>query len=322
LTSARRAAALALAACALPSAAHGYVRSRTTNGSTPTYWPSSCAFVQPDSGGSADLPLETVVDVAKKSMDNWNSQTSACSYFTLFLVDPAPGDAHFDGKNVIHFRTDMWCHPLDGAPPEKRHCYDPSAAGITTIFYADHPGKTDDGQILDADVELNAINFTFVIVTPGVTPAVRGDTSVADLENTLTHELGHLQGLDHTCKDMATPPNALDENGNTPPLCTQVVQLDPATQIKIRDATMYNQAQPMETKKRMPKPDDIAGICAAYPASTSPVPKCAPADLRSYQPHGCAVGGRGKPSWLALFPLALCALAGLGRARARPPRPA
>ena len=82
------------------------------------------------------------------------------------------------------------------------------ATGITTVFYVDH-GEPDDGTILDADVELNDINFTFVVEPTTQQP--RAGTEVSDLENTLTHELGHVLGLDHTCANAATPPQSGSE---------------------------------------------------------------------------------------------------------------
>ena len=92
----------------------------------------------------------------------------------------------------------------------------------------------------------------------------RAGTSLADFENTLTHELGHLQGLDHTCKDAATPAHEVDENGNPPPRCRSLSTCR-ADRSRSSDATMYNSATPGETKKRSPEADDVAGICDAYP---------------------------------------------------------
>ena len=119
-------------------------------------------------------------------------------------------------------------------------------------------------------------------------PPARQGTSIADLENTLTHELGHLQGLDHTCADSATPANEVDENGNPPPACNNLSMLTPAELNKIREATMYNSAMPGETKKRSPEADDVAGICAIYPsAQSSKHGECKHTNLDDYQTRGC-----------------------------------
>ena len=65
-------------------------------------------------------------------------------------------------------------------------------------------GVIDDaGRILDADVEMNNFNFAFTV--DGTAPATAAGRPVADVQNTLTHELGHLLGLDHTCYDGWNP---------------------------------------------------------------------------------------------------------------------
>src|SRR5205823_1096270 len=130
--------------------------------------------------------------------------------------------------NTVKFRTDRWCHPDDDQ--QKGVCYSAQAPAITTVFYIDH-GKSDDGTILDADIELNDLDYTFVVLPAGGT-ARPGTTSV-DLENTLTHELGHLQGLDHTCKDAAMPPTEVDQNGNTPPACDMLSAVPLADRLRI-----------------------------------------------------------------------------------------
>jgi hypothetical protein len=290
---------------ALASSANAYVRSRTQHG-TPVFWPGSCVWVQPDSDGSPDLTFDTVTATIQKSMQNWQSLTMACGYITLNYDMPAKLEAHLDGKNVVKFRTDRWCHPDDSQ--NKSVCYDKSAAAITTVFYLDRPGQDQDGYIIDADIELNNLNYTFVTVIEGQPlPTARPGTSIADLENTLTHELGHLQGLDHTCKDAATPSNEVDENGNPPPACNNLASLDPADLQKIRDATMFNSAAPGETKKRSPEADDVAGICAIYPLDhKSHHSTCAHTNLDDYQTRGCqfAPGATGGAA-LLLVALAL-----------------
>ena len=288
------------------SPAQAYVRSRTPNG-TPTSWRSSCAIVQPDSAGSPDLANEVTFATIQASMQAWRGATQSCSYLTLTYVVPAPVEAHYDGLNVIKFRTDEWCHPNDSQ--SKDVCYSKVAAAITTVFYVDQKGARDDGALLDTDVELNNIDFTFQVVNPTapLSMPARDGTSVADFENTLVHELGHLQGLDHTCKDASTPSWEVDDTGAAPPACTGLSGLPGAEIEKIANATMYNSATPGETKKRTPEADDIAGICAAYPLASAPT-TCKAAKLSGYG-KGCALGGRGNlPRGLTIVLLATAAL--------------
>jgi hypothetical protein len=317
----RRAPTFALAltlalAFAFSSTAHAYVRSRTQHG-TPVYWPGGCVFVQPDSGGTPDLDSTTVFDTIMQSIGAWQSVTADCAYLKINYVDPAPLEAHLDGKNVVKFRTDQWCHPNDSQNHDV--CYDAAAAAITTVFYLDRPGQSQDGYIIDADIELNDINFTFVTVVVGQPlPTGRAGTSIADLANTLTHELGHLQGLDHTCKDAATPSNEVDDTGQPPPDCNDLQALPLAERVKITEATMFNSATPGETKKRTPEADDIAGVCAAYPiADAAKHSSCKPTKLSDYSTGGCElVPGRGGGAALAVA-LGLCLALIAIRARRR-----
>jgi hypothetical protein len=111
------------------------------------------------------------------------------------------------------------------------------------------------GELVDADIEMNGWNgltgpqasgvyFTCQDLTaPICTSPGYGQSGCTwhDLQNTLTHEVGHLLGLDH-------PPEV--------------------------EATMYRRADVGETKKRDLHPDDIAGICTIYPKD-APTPVCA-----------------------------------------------
>jgi MYXO-CTERM domain-containing protein len=292
-------------------AAHGYVRSRTSHG-TPTHWKANCVFVQPDSTGSPDLDPATTFTTIQTSIQAWRDATKSCAYLNLNYVDPAVLDAHFDGTNTIKFRTDKWCHPNDAQSQDV--CYSSIAAGITTVYYVDRPGDSDDGIILDADVELNNIDFTFDFVDPmkGATKQARAGTTIADFENTLVHELGHLQGLDHTCNNGDAPANEVDENGTPPPRCDKLSTLSTAERLKITEATMFASAAPAETKKRSPEADDIAGICAAYPIASVPS-QCVAADIGAYAKHGCAMGA---PAPVAA-PIALLVLLALAAIAAR-----
>jgi hypothetical protein len=278
----KRAIIVALLSASLPASA--YVRSRTEKGIAVS-WPGSCAYVTPDSAGTPDMPADQVFSVIQKSMTNWTNAVGDQAYLKLVYSPPAALEAHLDGVNTIKFRTDRWCHPNDAQ--QNNVCYSSAAAGITTVFFV-QDGSAHAGTILDADIELNDLNFTFAVLPTTEQP--RSGTSFADLENTLTHELGHLQGLDHTCKDQATPPQEIDDSGNPPPDCGSLSSLPLDEQVKIKLATMYNFAQPGEISKRSPEADDVAGIANAYPPASDPS-SCKMTDLNAFKTGGCSIGG-------------------------------
>jgi len=290
-----------IVAVAVPASA--FVRSRTAKG-VAVSWSGSCAYVTPDSGGTPDMPNDVLFSVIMKSLANWTNAVGDQSYLKLVYSEPGPLEAHLDGVNTVKFRNDRWCHPNDAQ--QKDVCYSSSAAGITTVFFV-QDGSDHAGTILDADIELNDINFTFAVLP--TTDMPKAGTSFADLENTLTHELGHLQGLDHTCKDAATPPQEVDDSGNPPPSCDALGSLPLQEQVKIKLATMYNFASPGEVSKRSPEADDVAGIAAAYPPGSDPG-SCKTTDLNAFKTSGCSIGGRMSRS-LAGLAILLCALVAL-----------
>jgi len=113
------------------------------------------------------------------------------------------------------------------------------------------------GEIRDADILLDDWGHDFCIA-----PQCQG--AQYDLQSTLTHELGHVLGLDHT-----TAP----------------------------EATMYIGADPHESKKQTLDLDDTAGICTAYRTRCD---GCADAPA----PSGCQSGAVGNGAVLLLLALA------------------
>src|SRR5439155_19993785 len=125
--------------------------------------------------------------------------------------------------------------PATQGDPELR--YAPAAAGITTVAYVDDASSSRDGALVDADIELNGVNFA--IAVNGQT--LSSQSCLSELQNTLTHELGHMHGLEHPCLSPGDP-SRVDGNGNPVPQCS--LTTDPA----ILDATMYNYQDCGETK--------------------------------------------------------------------------
>jgi MYXO-CTERM domain-containing protein len=293
------------------STAWAFVRSRTAGG-IGVHWTSGCAFVTPDSAGTPDMPADQVFATVQKSIANWQAALGSSAYLKLMYQTPVALEAHLDGVNTIKFRGDRWCHPNDAQ--QKDVCYSSAAAGITTVFYV-QDGSDKAGDILDADIELNDINFTFAnLPTTAMADPAR---PFADLENTLTHELGHLQGLDHTCTDAATPSQEYvgDTPSDKPPYCDKLFMLPADQQRAIKGATMYNFASPGEISKRMVQADDVAGIVDAYAPASDPG-SCKPINLDDFKTKGCAMGGAASSSPLALALLLLALVALVARRRA------
>jgi MYXO-CTERM domain-containing protein len=127
----------------------------------------------------------------------------------------------------------------DDSCDAKYACFSGGPEIVASTFLT---GNLSDGVILDADIEVNAApppggqDFSAEVGAP--LPAT------ADIQNALTHEIGHLLGLDHNCGYSGAPS------------CTAALM----------EGTMYGGAEtPGETVKRTLKADDIAGMCHVYP---------------------------------------------------------
>jgi hypothetical protein len=284
----------------------------TTTSHAPLRWAGSCVFLTPDAAGSKAIAFPDELAAILAAAGEWNDAAGTCSYLRLIVETPEPHDVAVDGRNVIKFREDVWAHGGRVDVPED--VFSPDATAITTIHYVDGPARPDNGIILDADIEINGIDFAMATGCERtcVTRALGG--AIEDLQNTLTHELGHVIGLGHTCfvPDPRHPGADLPVDGTGKPIPS--CDLGPAQLGKtIVDATMYNYQAPMETSKRTLSPDDVDGACHAYPIALDPG-VCAPVSmpLRS----GCAVAPGG-PRGAGGLDLALVAAAVLlGRRRA------
>jgi hypothetical protein len=237
-------------------------------------------FVTVDAGGTKAIAGDGEFDIVDASIKTWNDDTASCSYLTV--MSDGRKALEVSGKdriNLIKFRDDTWGRPASGSDPARN--YAPQAAGITTATYIDDANSARDGAIVDADIELNGVNFT---ITADSEP---GNAQDAVLQNTLTHELGHLHGLEHPCLAQGDPAR-VDNLGAPVPSCSALLPS------KITDATMYNFQDPGETKKETLSDDDIQAICDIYPTAKDPG-TCAP--VGSTSSGGCcsASGGFDRP---------------------------
>jgi MYXO-CTERM domain-containing protein len=269
----KRLAAFAILFLSAPEA-YAYRCSRTAIDAGPSLiWEQRRIEWLLDSELTSDLAGEEVIAAVQASFAAWNEPE--CSDLELVfggLRDGLMAGAPRNGpqENAVLF--------VAGWP------YDPAVIALTTNAYDPQTGIVRDG-----DIEINDSGFTFVDATAGCTPT----SKTMDLQNTITHEVGHLIGLDH-------PPS-------TP---------------EFEEATMFGSAPPCESQKRTLAQDDIDGLCAIYPAG-QPTQQCflpeAPSFLVVEEDDGfggCACSaseGAGGAIGLALLGIPL-----LTRRRSRP----
>lgn len=149
----------------------------------PIAWTKACVAFHLNDAGSTILPLETITDIVKKSIQAWHQPavSSLNPHYSGYTDETRVGyypQTH-PNANVIIFRDDDW--------QESR-----SIMALTTVVH-----RNSNREIVDADMEINSKGYKFGI-------ANASSPHVFDLQNTITHELGHAFGLDHSDDSTAT----------------------------------------------------------------------------------------------------------------------
>ena len=214
----------------------------------------NCADFYLHEMGSNDIDSDGEFDAIKASLDEWSnvdcsSMTFQYAGLTNYEITGYTGENPV--VNVILFREKKW--PYTQRP-----------VAFTSVTY-----DPVTGVIVDADIELNGEDYYFT-VTPDLQPWK------VDVQNTVTHELGHTVGLNHT---------------------------------ELPDSTMFAHAGPGETNKRTLADDDKAGVCTIYPVDQGQLcPVTTPKFLEveffeEPPPGGCSAIGPASPplSWVVLL---------------------
>ena len=206
-----------------------------------------------DAAGSLRTPGDTEFDAIDAAFGTWQTLSSSrnCSDFTFTrgarITNPVVGQSS-SSTNVVTFREvdcgsvvpmNDPCLADDGACGNLYKCWDhtPGTIALTTVTYS-----TKTGVATDADIELNA--FEFLMTAVDSPPCQEGHEDVTcvdyDIQNTMTHEIGHVVGFAHMLDD----PNSL----------------------------MYPTAPMGETSKRVIDEGTATGFCTTYPKGQPPLP--------------------------------------------------
>ena len=243
-----------------------------------------------DSAGSARTPGGAEFTAIESAFATWQAVSNDCSDFTF--TRGADVVAPRTGKRTTSENDIIWRErSCDGIVPEGDPCWRdenkncssvyscwPHAFGVLALTTVTHSTRT--GAIYDADIELGGVNHLFTTVSsPRCAPGKEAVTCVAtDVQNTMTHEIGHVLGFAH---------------------------------VEDPESTMYAYAEDGELTKRVVDRGTIEGFCTTYPRGEPPLP-CDPAQQaqRSITARG---GGTPKSSQLGCSsvlggPLALAVL--------------
>jgi hypothetical protein len=273
--------------------AEAYVRT-VTDKMVAVRWPRPCVTLTVHTANPPpNLTPALALSAAQAAAASWSAPAVTCTSWVMSVVEEATSDAVVanDQKNNMVFRVDNWT-------------YDPSALAITTVF-----AQQSDGIILDADVELNAAagHFKWGDLVAGIGT----DGGAEDLQNTLTHEFGHLLGLDHNCFLPGNTHRATDDMGVPIPECDRADAV-------VQEATMFAAVTRGDIDRRTLAADDIAGVCAVYPTSQG---VCGPGGGDDgLTGHGCSLAPGRRASTGGFLALVVAGLALSARRRRGRPR--
>jgi hypothetical protein len=256
--------ALALAALAARPA-RAYVRYTTAEGK-PYYWPVSCAAVTVYLNHFQQMTPDEVAKSITAAAHTWSPSAVACpdgnggTSHPYFEVVPTisengtPPAVGWDGHNTVIFRTDNWT--MSGKPDGRPYQF--NALALTSVV------ARPDGRIVDADMEINAVDITnWANLDPSSASSHGADAY--DLQNAITHEFGHFIGLDHTCRLDLPDPTVVDDQGNPVPQCS------PALPPSITGTVMFPTIELNgEVTKRILSSDDVKAVCDIYPLALDP----------------------------------------------------
>ncbi|NVI97917.1 matrixin family metalloprotease [Myxococcus sp. AM009] len=250
-----------------------YVRSRVDAGDTGTqclYWTSHRIVWNQSTYGNPDTAGDSEFDAIRASFQSWQDIFAECGNLTL-VEGPRVDERQVgyrrqgDNTNLVLFRT----RDCNTVVPERDACWDDDTCANTYDCWDDDDNTiaitltTYDersGIIYDSDISFNAARFSFTTAT--CFPPTTTQCVATDVQNTATHEVGHLIGLDHT---------------------------------RANGSTMNPSAPPGEVSKRVVDSGSRGFVCDAYPqgqASQSCLHPVTSIDLGP-KAGGCSAAGPG-----------------------------
>lgn len=240
----RRAAPLVILAGALASAcsrSKGLATTAKTESGSDLRWTARSIVLKlaPEARGATMKPW--VEQALRRAVTIWNDALEDCGAPTLEVSDAPLGRAAIreDRVNEVLFHERRWCPP---SAADFEDCYDRRLHASTRLRPHRQPGNPRDGEIKEADLEVNGVAHRF-------SPDGR-EPGTLSLRALFAHELGHVLGLDHPCTDV---PAQQGVRCDDPRLASSLMHPDAAEKLA---------GKPLE-----PLPAEIEAICRSHARS-------------------------------------------------------
>lgn len=197
----------------LASSASAFEIKKTDDG-LPIQWDQEVVEYVVNASGSDDMDPQSAVDAVQASFTEWSDLPGSDLKLSFVGTTASKDYGYFrdqENSNLVVWEEQAW--PFDN-----------SALAVTLTTFSTRTGK-----LLDADIVVNGVSYTW---------RANGSTKYHDISNSLTHEVGHFVGLDHS------------DDG---------------------EATMYPSAPAGEMQKRDLAQDDLNGLYFLYGNGEAPL---------------------------------------------------
>jgi len=230
---------------ALAVLSQNYNRSLVTDGGLQCLWwqeNTTITWHMDSVGNPVTSPGCSAENALQKAFGTWQAQMDVCGSlgFAEGAATASRKVGYFEtgtNENIVLFRNTVCSVPKNDRCLADDNCgnvydcwqFSDKAIAITTTSFAPSSGR-----ILDSDIELNNTSYTFTTVdAPRCSSSqYQTDCVATDVQNTATHEIGHLLGLAH---------------------------------FPVSSSTMSASANPGELDKRTLDPGTRQFVCDVYP---------------------------------------------------------
>jgi len=232
----RAACLLGIALCAA-----GFARQATESG-TPLEWRNTCPQLEIGALAPEGPSAEELAAHLQDSIAAW--QDAGCEQLPFGVRERITDTnvAEYDGQNVVITRSKEYCS--DPANADAPVCLTGGVLATTTLYWIDRPGDPRDGEVLEVDLE---INLAYALTD-------EASATTYDLPTVITHELGHMIGLSHSCTSVVDE-RAFDPAGHVLPSCIQ--------QVGSAAPVMFPKVKKGELRRTLAT-DELNAICAIY----------------------------------------------------------